>query len=332
MPEEQAFPVEKLLINANAYPQWKDYLQYLRNMELINHKDSTWDDGRFYQEFDLLGTMHLVDNLPSIERVGIDALFEDNNGGRYPTWKSSNFSRIRIQNSNVGSLYLMVLINACQVLREFTYGIGGRGSPDGSFAAFNPRIFLKAILVHKSTLEILDIDADEDCYYVSEEGPDYDQDFEHDEDELSEYFANQESFGFSLKQFVEQTGSLRDFTALTHLSIGVRIFFCLARGSQSMDMEDFNNITPFDQVVLAEALPPNLESLCLRGYKKGAREDFDNALAQFMTEKDEKLPNLKEITGIEECIENASTVQDPDGNGELLWEREEEEWTAYESD
>lgn len=325
--ELRRFPLEKLLMDTNENPHDKPWLQYLQSVELINNKDNTWDDGRFYETFDLLGMLRLLDKLPSIGRVGIDAMAEDeNNGLGFLPPKSSNISRIRIEHSSLDTIYLMHLINSCKALKEFYYNIGGRASSDGSFPPFNPRTFLKTILGHKNTLEVLDIDCDENCHYIDIEGPPYDIEMvPHDEKEEvsdNELMATQELW--------DRSGSLGDFSSLTHLSIGVAVFLCLARGTQSMDTEDYDKVTPFDRVVLADALPASLESLCLRGYKKGVRPDFDEAITRFLTEKDAKLPNLKNVTGIEECIENASTVDSPDNEEVLLWQRKEEDWTEYE--
>lgn len=326
MRELRRFPLEKLLMDTNENPHDKPWLQYLQSVELINNKDNTWDDGRFYEAFDLFGMLRFFDKLPSIEGVGIDAMAHDENGLSSLPPKSSNISRIRIEHSNINTIYQMHLINSCKVLKEFHYSIGGRASSDGSFSRFNPRTFLKTILGHKTTLEVLDIDSDEDCHYIDIEGPPYDFEMiSHDENEDpsdNELMALEELWG--------RSGSLSDFSSLTHLSIGVAVFSCLARGTQSMDIEDSDKVTPFDQVVLADALPASLESLCLRGYKKGLRPDFDESITRFLAEKDAKLPNLKNVTGIEECIENASTINAPDDEGDLLWEREEEDWTEYE--
>lgn len=128
-----------------------------------------------------------------------------------------------------------------------------------------------------------------------------------------------------------QSGSLRDFSALKHLSIGVVVFFCLARGTESMDTDDPNQVTPFDQVVIADALPASLESLCLRGYQKNLRDDFDKVIALFVAERETKLPNLKKVTGIEEWIYFAFSLNSNNpGDEHLLWKREEEDWTEYE--
>lgn len=322
MPQEiRRFPLEKLLIETNAKPQEKPYLQHLQSVEIIPH--DSLDDERFYVSFDLFGMLSLFNRLPSMERIGIDAVTDDENGIESLNSYSSNFSRIRIEHSNLKTWFLMPLILSCKVLREFHYTIGGRASSDGSFAPFNPRTFLKSILGHKTTLEILHVDADNDCYYVDLDGYSDREPISHDEDD-------EEPAHVLPQGFWERTGSLRDFSALTQLNMGIAVLLCLARGTGSMDVKDPDLVKPFAEVVLADSLPPTLESLTIIGYEKGIREDFDKVIEQFMIDKDAKLPNLKQITGIEEMIERASTVQHPDDESELLWEPEEEDWSEYE--
>lgn len=317
--EVMRFPLEKLLIETNAHPEGKPYLQNLRSVELLPHQDSAWEDDRFYIDFDFFGMILFFNQLPSMERIGVDIIIEDENGLHDLEPSSSNISRVRIDHSNLETWFLSPLINSCKVLKEFRYTIGGRGSSDGSFAAFNPRTFLKAMLGHKETLETLNIDADNDCYFTAMEEYGYHQAVERDEDEGEP--AHNDPQGLW-----ERTGSLRDFSALTHLNIGIGILLFLALGTQRMEAGDFD----FDELALADSLPDALESLVIIGYEKGVRADFDKVITRFVIDKDTKLPNLKHVTGIESMIKRAETVISPDDENELLWEREEEEWSEYE--
>jgi hypothetical protein len=257
-----------------------------------------------------------------MERIGIDIVIEDENGLHDLEPSSSNISRIRIEHSNLKTWFLSPLINSCKILREFHYTIGGRGSLDGSFAVFNPRTFLKAMLGHKTTLEIFHIDADSDCYFIEMEEIGDHRPVECDENE--EEPAHNDPQGLW-----ERTGSLRDFLALTQLNIGIGILLFLALGTQGMEAGD-PDYTSFDELVLADSLPDTLESLVIIGYENGVRADFDKIVEQFMIDKDTKLPNLKHVAGIEEMIERAATVRSPDDESELLWEPEEEGWSEYE--
>ncbi|EED15401.1 conserved hypothetical protein [Talaromyces stipitatus ATCC 10500] len=325
MPQEiMRFPLEKLLIEANSEQPEKPYLQYLHSVEIIPHEGSGWDDERFYMRFELLSMLLLFTRLPSMEYICVDAVMEEEDGPFDLEPSSSNLSRIRIEHSNLRTWFLMPIIYSCKVLREFHYTIGGRASLDGSFAPFNPRTFLKSILGHKTTLEILHIDADSNLlnsFFLDMDG--YDNGLiDHDEDESEPDLVPPQGFW-------ERTGSLRDFLALTELHIGIGILMYLALGTESMDVKDPDLVKPFGEVVLAESLPPALESFTIIGYEKGVRKDFDKIIEQFMADRDGKLPHLKDVNGIEEAIERADTVRYPD-ESELLWEPEEDEWSEHE--
>ncbi|EEA22681.1 hypothetical protein TMatcc_001524 [Talaromyces marneffei ATCC 18224] len=315
------FPLEKVLIETNAHPEGKPYLQNLRSVDILPHQGDFWEDERTYHEVDIFGMISLINQLPSMEQIGIDGAIEDENGLQDLVPSASNISRIRINHSNFETWFLSPLINSCKVLREFHYTIDGCGSPDGSYASFNPRTFLKAMLSHKATLEILHIDADSVCDFI--DMGEYNDHWQVDRDEKEQAPSHIEPQGLW-----ERTGSLRDFSALTQLNIGIGILLFLTLGTQGMETENPDCSPSFDEVVLADSLPDTLESLVIIGYEKGVRQDFDKIVEQFMADKDTKLPNLKHVSGVEEMIERAPKVDYPDEESEPWWE--EEEWSEYE--
>ncbi|OQD62059.1 hypothetical protein PENPOL_c014G02440 [Penicillium polonicum] len=154
------FPLAQLLRQVNASPENKPYLCHLRSVYVINKNDSTWSDGRFYLPMDFSGCLRLFDNLPSIESARVDIMKQDANEKLEFKEKCSNISKISIHHSSVGSLYLANLIWSCKILKEFQYSIGGRGSNDGGSPIFNPEAFLRVLCAHKKTLEILDVDTE----------------------------------------------------------------------------------------------------------------------------------------------------------------------------
>jgi hypothetical protein len=319
MGELPQFPLERLLMDTNHNPQEKPWLQYLQSVQL-NDTFTNWGPRWPHETIDF-GMLRYFCKLLSIERVKFDRLYENGFGFTPPS--SSNISRIWIEHSNVHTMCLMYLINSCKTLKEFHYSTDHLLKPNRAWtSSFNPRTFLKAILGHKTTLEVLDINTDSDCTYIDMQEIPFDiETIPHEEDERD--WDDEEVVG--LAELWGRSGSLGDFSSLKHLSISVSVFFFLARGSQSMDTDDPAKIMPFDQVVLADALPPSLESLCLRGYREGVRLNFDKSITRFLAEKDAKLPNLQKVTGIKEFV--ASVVVDPPYNEELLLESDEEDWT-----
>ena len=53
---------------------------------------------------------------------------------------------------------------------------------------------------------------------------------------------------------------------------------------------------------LIDALPPNLESLMLRGYQRGVVVEWDHQLDEFEAKRAQRLPKLTDVTGIDSQI------------------------------
>ncbi|KGO48344.1 hypothetical protein PEX1_021370 [Penicillium expansum] len=316
------FPLAQLLRQANASPENKSYLRNLRDVYVINKNDSTWSDGRFYVPMDFSGCLRLFDNLQSIESVRVDIMEEDPNGNVEFKEKCSNISKISIHNSSVDSLYLANLIWSCKILKEFQYSIGGRASNDGGFAMFNPKAFIKVLCAHKKTLEILDVDAENEIYIFEV------ADEEERDDQFNQYGSPFES-GISdetckfYKSIWTYNGSLKEFVALKRLSLGINFLLYLAAGVSGEPYEKREKLD------LVDCLPVGLEYLCVRGYQKGQKEEHDEQMDALMTFYKSGASQLKEVKGIDEFIPNAEVVKDPDNDDHLLWSLEE---IGYESD
>ncbi|KAE8371009.1 hypothetical protein BDV26DRAFT_287110 [Aspergillus bertholletiae] len=309
------FPLERMLRQVNSMPNDMPFLQNLRHVYVINGGDD--DDGRFYVSTDFIGAMHLFHHLPSIEMMGTDILEEDENGSPKLEPGSSNISRVAIHHSSVDIFYLTNIICSCKTLSEFQYSIGGRTPLGGGTPIFNPKTLLLAILLHRETLEVLDVDADD---HVIEFGPDL-TDAEWDESldvRGGRPDAEHVWTGAPPESLWEQRGSLQDFPALKRLSIGINSLIYFARGVGLARKENFS---------LADCLPPNLECLVIRGYQKGECEMHDAQINSLVAQRDSGLSSLAEIRGITECIPLAEDVGDPDDDEAALWEREEE-WSS----
>lgn len=168
------YPLDQFLRRANANSANNiGYLQNLRNVYMIVDEAGFPDDDRFYIPIDFMGCTKLFDRLPSIESISTDALCEDENNSSRLVPRSSNISRIHLNHCALGTPYLAYLIQSCRELREFQYIIGGRGVLGGSSVCFNVKTFIKSILPHNGTLEVLDIDAETNmCHfgYCNQEG------------------------------------------------------------------------------------------------------------------------------------------------------------------
>ncbi|CAG8247981.1 hypothetical protein PENNAL_c0009G05047 [Penicillium nalgiovense] len=306
------FPLNRLLRRANASPASTAYLQNLRKVYMI--VDDRKSDDRFYMAIDFLECATLFDRLPSIESISTDALCDDENGEARIVLepRSSNISRIHINHSALPTIFLVSLIQSCKVLREFQYTIGGRCVLGGWSAPFNAKTFIKSICPHKDTLEVLDIDAEDNMHYFHpscfEEGR-VDQEIdqralESDNDDDDEHQM--------LRSFSSNSGSLKEFRALRRLSVGIGFLVYFVMGVRE-------NNEPRQPFLLPETLPESLEYLCIRGYEKGKCKLWDTHIDALVTSFVSGSSGIKEITGIEETIPNSEDVEDPDNDEDLLW-------------
>jgi hypothetical protein len=327
---------------ANAKNRGIPYLQNLRTVRFLPDSGNELYDDRFYEEYDLYGSLNLVRRLPAVEAVHFDAIVESECPSVRLPPRSANYSKVAIRHSILDYTYHVNIIDSAKNLKEFTFSVGGRDSRDGSHRLISPNHIFKSLLIHRKTLEHLDLDMEDHVdkrllfdndYHLSwlDDGEEDEQDKEQYEFEWAEELMELESSKEDSVESPPPRCSLRSFDGLKHLSLGINLLYYYARGigDDTIDAESFS---------LVNNLPPNLESLCIYGYEKGMKPQWglpdlqlDSHMSKLMEEKDEKLPFLKFVQGVDELIPNAKSVEHPDDNEELLWAQEEEdEWTEYE--
>lgn len=316
------------------------------------------NDGRFYEDYDVYGSLNLVRRLPAVESVRFDAIVESENPSVRLPPRSANYTRIIIRHSMLDYHYHSNLIESAKVLKEFTFSIGGRASSDSSLRIISPDRLLRSLLIHRGTLDHLDLNMEDhvslDILFNDDDSYQRRRLFEDDDEETTEHerleyemewadeleLLSSSSNNNNIKKDDEDENpprcSLKSFHHLKHLSLGIYLllYYALGIGDDKINLDDSN----WESFSLADHLPPNLESLCIYGYDKGNMEppygipDFhlDAHVAKFMEEKEAKLPSLKVVEGVDELVPNDTSVEDPDDSPELLWEREEVEWTDYE--
>lgn len=321
------------------------FLQNLRKIRfLVDAEDYIWE-WFYYQPHDLYGSLNLVRRLPGVESIRVDGIMETEDFSMVPPPRSANYTKITIRNSNLGYAYLVYTIESCKRLEEFTYAVGGRGSRERGISLFSPDHVLRALLLHVDSLLHLDLDVEAETPLAQTFDPSLEQiDFE-DYDSFSRSDPDyQEEWAEELRELETKDEpavdtqpspcSLRGFTKLKNLSLGIHLLYYLARGIGTDQVEDAS-------FSIVDHLPPNLESLCIYGYEKGMKpwveglpdDVFDRQLEILLAEKDIKLPRLTYIEGIDELIENAVTVESPHENHGDLWERDtDDNWTDHEYD
>ncbi|KAK0647142.1 hypothetical protein B0T16DRAFT_446940 [Cercophora newfieldiana] len=98
-------------------------------------------------------------------------------------------------------------------------------------------------------------------------------------------------------------GRLDNFDALAHLSI--RIGLLLGYDDAFIDHKQ---LVPSANYRLVEALPPNLESLRLYGYRKGENSVIDSHVTELLERKSELFPDLVDIEGIDKFIPDSRWI------------------------
>ena len=115
---------------------------------------------------------------------------------------------------------------------------------------------------------------------------------------LAEKLPNTRPYGLTM-------GSLHDFNALRRLSIGMKYLLGATGGHSREPPFHLATEPPFR---LVDALPPNLEYLCLRGYYKGENQDIDMHVNELLDKQPVQFPHLKEIKGIDVPVPGLEAV------------------------
>jgi hypothetical protein len=294
------WPLLQLLRQTNADPESKPFLRNLHTVYIIHLNfrapgDITANDTDFIRFFHLFDNFLSIDSFstPKLRQHGVGIQFLDDQE-LSSVVRTSNVSRISVLHSAANSTCLAVLISSCKVLREFQYSNIMMPKERG-LRKINVKAFVKAICLHKSSLEVLDVDFDVTCErqlkrmehdvgLLDHEGGPLDQ----SEDELTRAFL----------QFLwNETGSLKDFVVLKRLSMGIQTLLHFAIGEEEgREKEKF---------ILADCLPDSLHYLCVRGYERGNNSEHDAQMDALKSFYVSGLSKLREIQGIDECIPNS---------------------------
>jgi hypothetical protein len=240
------------------------------------------------------------------------------------------------------------LIRMAKALESLTWSCGGRYSLNG-LGGFRGEKVGKALLCQKETLRHLDIDIDgvlgipsDGCEDDLEEYAGYEEEEEQLRREKDDAFrpdcynapgkkcyAAERALDTGLPIFIWQLpttraydrtiGSMHDFNALKHLSIGIKLLLGYPFG--------YNGELPIAPHRLVDALPPNLEYLLIRGYKKEEFELWDSQVEDFQAKRAENFPALQAVHGLDTFVPSAEEAHDF-LDDELLWMRrvQDEDW------
>ncbi|CAM1508985.1 Fc.00g027240.m01.CDS01 [Cosmosporella sp. VM-42] len=332
--------LEKYLLKSNYGLIPNPGLQQLERVEIIRQGDWS-DDERVYDTIEFLDNFRYIHRLPAIESIEMEGVAAYQSYRDLFVPQSSNIKKMRIGHADIPSSLIGTIIRIPRGLEEFSLSLGGLWSIDGGHSQVYTKTIGKALLEQKETLRVLDLDIDADLLgydnprtengrrHEGEDGT-REEDLEKYDGHRNKMYMNADGY-FRLDRQISSSplwtaglpdtrkygytiGSLHDFTALTHLSIGIKALMgyrglngppCLAEQP------------PFRFI---DALPPKLEYFCLYGYTKGEIPDIDEHVEELMEKKSERLPLLRELKGIDELVEDVATAY-ADVEEDDLWEK-----------
>ncbi|KIL88794.1 hypothetical protein FAVG1_08043 [Fusarium avenaceum] len=289
-----SFPaITKEYLLRNNYGQINSpALQRLKTLEFFKEEPL---DSRLYESVDFLEYFRLFGRLPTTKNLIMEGVF-DHEVVDLVFPGTSNIRSIQLSHIEISGWTLSMIIRAPKVLEELKISTGGLWALDPGMFDIPCKTIGKSLLQHRSTLRILDLDVS----------------FDHGEDRSREEFSDQflsqsEEEYFKLDKESSEVpfwlddipddrpygltiGSLHDFNALTHLSIGISALL-----GPSYETEE-------PPLRLIDALPPSLEYLCLYGYVKGENKNLDSHVEEFMQHKESRFPQLVEVQGVDKTV------------------------------
>ena len=197
-------------------------------------------------------------------------------------------------------------------LEELSLSFGYLWCNDTATANFDPALLAKSLRQHKDTLRVLDVDLG--CAEVVGPYTGPDETLDEEPKDCDRYYyqldlaASKDTLrGRDLEDdhATNTMGSLRDYTALTRLSISIEALL----GTTYM----FDRLEEEPEFRLVDALPPNLEYLCLYSYQEGKVPEVDDHVAELMRDMSERFPRLREVLGVDVMVPGVYPRQkDPD--------------------
>lgn len=294
--------------NYGLFPQ--PIFQNVRHVRYLRHPDdSFFEEIEYYPSFDLPGLMRFVHRLPKLTSVVVEGVcdYEQWNTDMVAPGTSNTLKQLQLTHVEVGSDQVASLIRIPTALEDLRVSFGGLLYRDCSSLCVSPTLLGKAIRQHKPTLQSLELDLGCGGVYVY----DYDEPNEYDLDEEGnleisvpskcEKYHELDMANLKVPLLARDlahdhklntVGSLKDFIKLTRLSISIEFLISGIVSGESLAE------TP--ECDLTDTLPPNLEYLCLYGYKKGFNKQLDRLIRDFMKDRATRLPTLREVVGVDQ--------------------------------
>ncbi|CAG9981927.1 unnamed protein product [Clonostachys byssicola] len=326
-------PVREYLMKSNYGLLPKPGLQKLRNVIVISGT-VCGDMDNTYVTIDVLEYIQYFHRLPAIESFTIDGVQEwEPERTIFVPW-TSNMKKIHIGHSAFLAQMFDTILSIPKALEELEISVGGLFLYHGDDVFFHPSRMGKALEAHKKTLRVLDLDIDCGFQFVNPEhwerdglidywGYDWEWFNFHKSVYGDEYFQMDADISSGPVQVLKPKsdrpgttiGSFHAFYALTHLSISIKAIL-----GYTDPWEPPYELYRLPPSHLIDILPPSLEYLCIYGYILGANPYFDYQIDEFMKHRAKRLPNLKEVWGVDVTVLGASGTYS-DWPDDVFWVR-----------
>lgn len=313
-------------------------LQKLERVEIV--PGSSWMDmdERCYLQLEIMDVFQFFHRLPAVRSFVLDGVQEYQSCQSLFVPRTANLTSISLRHTDIPNFHICTMISIPRALEEFRLSIGGMLSRDGGSPLVIAGDVGSALLEHRGTLRVLDLDLDTCVHSNAPKTKMLDDDYD-DNPTYSDDLWEQDSYqtnrygekylrldrNSSSPSTVAQTkrtdysgypsiiGSFHEFEALTHLSISIKAL---------LGVPDETFAPPFR---LIDALPTSLEYLCLYGYTKGKSEKVDSHIEELMEKAAERLPRLKEAKGVNHTVEDLMARHDHSPGGDETWKRPDTE-------
>ncbi|KAH7159644.1 hypothetical protein B0J13DRAFT_539327 [Dactylonectria estremocensis] len=332
---ESPFQLYMLLSGMNRIPQ--PGLRNVTRVEAIagatgsnSEREHAWVS--FQKHF------NYICRLPALESVVLDGFADKScvNPHTLPQ-SASSIKKISIHHADMSSRVIGKLLAVPKHLEELSLSLSKLRLFFGGPSQIFPRTVGEYLSRHRETLRVLDLDMDISncgCHgYDSESDSDREEGSRHRPNPVSSLVrgleqqpkprapspsgSSDEAWLLSPSLPVEVNlehgnivGSFGDYKSMTHLSIGIKTLLGPTQDGK---------LAEHPPCRLIDALPPSLEYLRLYGYERGENADIDEHVNEFMEKREERLPLLKEVKGVDGRVEPESSMYK--GQDDSTWQR-----------
>ncbi|KAH8669076.1 hypothetical protein BX600DRAFT_461200 [Xylariales sp. PMI_506] len=337
-------PLQIYLLKSNYEAIQQPGLRRLKSIQIVPFPERMFDN-RIYKELEWLDYFRYFHRLPQLESVTMDGFAEDNASRELFPAGTSTIKQLHIEHTDISSSMLGTILRLPQALEEVHVQSGGLWTVTGGSPYMLPKTLGKALLEHKSTLRVLELDVGGDppgiiVLVPPSGGRDYEREdpvkdgLEAAPGEPDPYAGEKDEYyrldvalslqnrppppkeNMDTKKYGYTIGSFHDFTALTHLSIEQKLLF----GPSKRGTGPLRNLAELPPTRLLDTLPPNLEYFCLYNYKRGVNIDVDELVDEFTEQRSSRFPLLDKVVGISETVKSEAAEYGHRMKEQDLWE------------